>query len=94
MIATIAVIAEKKVQRSQRSEPPLSCDRSENDLWDRKSSISAIVVAAIAGEWFPYDRYMIAAIDRWTFFVEKYEKANWSLQQGDEEVNKRRKQTK
>ena len=26
-------------------------------------SISAIVVAAIAGEWFPYDR-----CDRWTFF--------------------------
>ena len=28
------------------------------------------------------------------FFVEKYETANWSLLQGDEEVNKRIKQTK
>ena len=31
-------------------------DRSNNNRLDRKSSISAIVVAAIAGEWFPYDR--------------------------------------
>ena len=35
---------------------PLSSDRSDNNRWDIKSSISAIVVAAIAGEWFPYDR--------------------------------------
>ena len=67
MIATIAVIAaiaeKKKVQRSQRSyQKPLSSDRSDNNPWDRKSSISAIVVAAIAGEWFPYDR-----CDRWIF---------------------------
>ena len=45
----------------------------------QRSETSAIVVAAIAGEWFPYDHYMIAAIDRLTFFVEKYEAANWSL---------------
>ena len=38
-------------------------DRSDNDRWHRKSSISAILVAVIAGEWFPYDR-----CDRWTFF--------------------------
>ena len=37
-----------------------SSDRSHNDRWDRKSPISVIVVAAIAGKWFPYDR--------WTFF--------------------------
>ena len=42
----------------------------------QRSETSAIVVAAIAGEWFPYDHYMIAAIDRLTFFVEKYEAAN------------------
>ena len=40
--------------RSDRS------DRSDNNSWDIKSSISAIVVAAISREWFPYDR--------WTFF--------------------------
>ena len=34
---------------------PLSSDRSDNNRWDLKSCISAI-----AGEWFPYDR--------WTFF--------------------------
>ena len=45
---------------------PLSSDRSDNDRWDIKSSISVIVVAAIAGKWFPYDRY--DRCDRWTFF--------------------------
>ena len=65
MIATNAVIAataKKKKNFSDRSDhmKPLSSDRSDNDHWDIKSSISAIVVAAIAGEWFPYDR--------WTFF--------------------------
>ena len=61
MIATIAVIAaiaEEKKNFSDRSDhmKPLSIDRSDNNRWDIKSSISAIVVAAIAGEWFPYDR--------------------------------------
>ena len=42
MIATIDVIAEMW---------------SIGDRGDRKSSISAIVVATIAGEWFPYDHY-------------------------------------
>ena len=39
---------------------PLSRVRSNNDRWDRKNSISAIGVAAIAtiaGKWFPYDHY-------------------------------------
>ena len=61
MVATIAVIAgiaEKKKNFSDHSDhmKPLSSDRSDNSRWDVKSSISAIVVAAIAGEWFPYDR--------------------------------------
>ena len=41
-----------------------------NDRWDRKNSISVIVVAAIAtiaGKWFPYYRY--DRCDRWTFFL-------------------------
>ena len=45
---------------------PLSSDCSDNDRWDIKSSISVILVAAIAGKWFPYDRY--DRCDRWTFF--------------------------
>ena len=53
----------------------LSSDRSDNDLWDRKSFISAIVVAAIAGEWFPYDRY--DRCDRWTFFFSAIEAIIW-----------------
>ena len=40
---------------------PLSSDRR-----DIKSSITVIVVAPIAGKWFPYDRY--DRCDRWTFF--------------------------
>ena len=43
---------------------PLSSDRSDNDHWDRTFYILAIVVATIAGKWFPYDR-----CDRWTFFL-------------------------
>ena len=40
---------EKKVQRSYRSYGnPHSSDSSDNDRWDRKRSISAIVVAVIA----------------------------------------------
>ena len=45
---------------------PLSGDRSDrgdNDRWERIFSISVIVVAVIAGKWFPYDR-----CDCWTFF--------------------------
>ena len=41
---------------------PLSSDRSDrsdNNSWDIKSSISAIVVAAISREWFPYDRWTL-----------------------------------
>ena len=62
MITTIAVIAatakKKKKNFSDRSDhmKPLFSNRSDNNRWDIKSSISAIVVAAIAGEWFPYDR--------------------------------------
>ena len=69
MIATMAVIAaiaEKEKYFSDRSDhmKPLSSDRSDNKRWDIKSSILAIVVAAIAGEWFPYDR--------WTFFLSNH----------------------
>ena len=46
---------------------PLSNDRSDNNRWDGTFSISVIVVAAIAGEWFPYDRY--DPCDSWTFFL-------------------------
>ena len=60
MIATIAVIAAiaEKKKISDRSDhcdhmKPLSSGGSDNNRWDVKSSISAIVVAAIAGEWFP-----------------------------------------
>ena len=67
MIATIAAIAEKKSSAIAAIiaiiREALSSDRSDNDRWDIKSSISMIVVAAIAGKLFPYDR-----CDRWTFF--------------------------
>ena len=60
MIATIAVIAEKKTSAIAAIIAiiwkPLSSDRrdrSDNDRWDIKSAISAIVVVAIPGEWFP-----------------------------------------
>ena len=59
MIATIAVIA-------AIAEKKKFSDRNDNDRWDIKSSISVIVVAAIAGKWFPYDRY--DCCDRWTVF--------------------------
>ena len=39
-------------------------DRNDNDRWDIKSSISAIVVTAIAGELFPYDRWLFFLSDR------------------------------
>ena len=78
MIATIAVIAataKKKKNFSDRIDhsdhmKPLSSDRSDNDRWEIKSSISAIVVAAIAGEWFPYDR--------WTFFSQQTQRSQRS----------------
>ena len=43
---------------------PLSSDRSDNDRWDRTFYILAIVVTAIAGEWF----HMIAMITGIAFF--------------------------
>ena len=46
MIATIAAITEKKVQRSYGNHSP--CDRSENDRRDRTFTFSVTVVAAIA----------------------------------------------
>ena len=46
---TIATIAENV----EILEKPLSSDRSDNDLWDRKSSFSAIVTIA---ELFSSDR--------------------------------------
>ena len=73
MIATITVIAaiaEKNssaiaaiIRKPLSSDRSDRSDRSDNDRWDIKSSILVIVVAAIAGKCFPYDRY-----DRWTFF--------------------------
>ena len=61
MIATTAVITAKKKTFSDRSDlsdhmKPLSSDRNDNNRRDIKSSISVVVVAEIAGEWFPYDR--------------------------------------
>ena len=72
MIATIAVIAEKKKCSAIAAimaivYKTLSSDRSDNYHWDRTFYISSIVVAAIAtiaGKWFRYDR-----CDRWTFFL-------------------------
>ena len=57
--AVIAAIAEKKnsaIAATIHSDhmKPLSSDRSNN--LNNNRSISAIVVAAIAAEWFPYDR--------------------------------------
>ena len=61
-IAVITVITEKKKSSVIAAIiwKPLSSDRSDNDHWDRKNSVSVIVVAAIAkiaGKWFPYDHY-------------------------------------
>ena len=68
MIATIAAIAEKKKDSAIEAIiwKPLFNDRSDNYRWERKSSISAIVIAAIVGEWFSNDRY--DRCDRCTFF--------------------------
>ena len=46
----ITAITEKK--SSEIIWKPLSSDRIDNDRWDRTFYISAIAVAAIAGEWF------------------------------------------
>ena len=64
MIATIAVIGEKKKSSAIAAIiwKPLSSDRSDNDHWDRTFYISAIV-----GKSFPYDRY--DRCDCWTFFL-------------------------
>ena len=56
-IAVIAAMAEKK-KNSVIIWKPLSSDVSDNDCCDRTFYISAIVVTAIAGEWF----HMIAKI--------------------------------
>ena len=69
MIVTIAVIAviDVKKESSAIIWKPLSSDRSDrsdNDRWDRKRSISVIVVATTAEKWFPYDRY--DHCNRWT----------------------------
>ena len=65
MIAKIAVIAaftEKK--SSVIIWKPLFNDRRDNDRWHKTFYISAIVVTAIAGEWF----HVIAVIAEVFFF--------------------------
>ena len=62
MIATIAAIAEKK-SSAIAAIIAIIREALSSDRWDIKSSISMIVVAAIAGKLFPYD-----PCDRWTFF--------------------------
>ena len=71
-IAVIAAIAEKKKNFSNSSDlrKLLSSDRCDNNRWDIKSFISAIFVAVIAGEWFPYDP--------WTFFSQRSQQSQWS----------------
>ena len=74
---TIAVIAEKKSSAIIAIiRKPLTSDRndrSDNERWDIKSSISVIIVAAIARKWFPYDRYDL--FDRWTFFSQRSQRS-------------------
>ena len=71
MIATIAVVAAIAEKKSSAIiailRKPLSSDRSDNHRWDTKSSISVIVVAAIAGNGF-HMIAMIAAIAELVFF--------------------------
>ena len=76
MIATIAVIAAitEKKKFSDHIRKPLSGDRSDNDRWDRTFYISAIVVAAIAGEWF----HMIAAIAEFFFLSDRSDHSDGS----------------
>ena len=52
-------------------ELPLSSDRVDNDRRDRTFYISAIVVAAIAGEWF----HMIAMIAEAFFFSQRSQRS-------------------
>ena len=71
MVATVTAIAEKKKCSAIAAIiwKPLSSncsDRSDNDRWDTTSSMSANVVAAISGKWFPYYRG-----GRWTFFSQR-----------------------
>ena len=56
-----------QVQRSYAWKP-LYSDRIDNDRWDRTFYISAIVVAAFAGEWF-HMIAMIAALAEVFFFL-------------------------
>ena len=74
MIVTIALIAEKKSSARDRSDhsdqkETTFSDRRDNDRWGIKRSISVIVVAAIAGKWFPYDRYDLCDIAELFFFL-------------------------
>ena len=68
MIAVIAETAEKK-SSAIAAIIAIIRKRLSNDRWDIKGSISVIVVAVIAGKWFPYDRYQIAAIAELFFFL-------------------------
>ena len=69
MIATIAAIAEEKKSSAIIA---IIKETTFQRSWDRKRSISAIVVpriATIAGKWFPYDRY--DPCDCWTIFSQR-----------------------
>ena len=83
----IATIAEKKKSSAIAAIiaiiwKPLSGERSDNDRWDRTFSISAILVAAIAGKWFPYDRWIFffSAISAITAIVAIISKPGLSYQ--------------
>ena len=83
----IATIAEKKKSSAIAAIiaitwKPLSSERSDNDRWDRTFSISAILVAAIAGKWFPYDRwnFFFSAISAITAIVAIISKPGLSYQ--------------
>ena len=73
MIATIAVIAAIAEKKSSAIIwKPLS-----NNRWDRTFYISAIVVAAIAGEWF-HMIAMIAAIAEVFFLSDRSDHSDGS----------------
>ena len=60
MIATITAIAEKKKEKvcDRNDDMETTIQRSQRQRSLRKKKFYlAIVIAAIAGEWFPYDRY-------------------------------------
>ena len=62
MSATIAAfVAMLQKKLSDPYDYRFPCDRY--DRYDRRER-TKVVVATIAGEWFPYDRS-----DRWTFFA-------------------------